>query len=88
MRRTTCLSFLSDLALVLSGADPYELDELEYTSELELSLSQLLARDQLIDDFLRDDGIPRACLMAGGHGPQTWQVPTQFLEWIDREGRS
>ena len=37
-----------DLALVLSGADPYELDELKSTAVLNLSLSQLLARDQLI----------------------------------------
>ena len=76
-----------DLALVLSGADPYELDELESASELNLSLSQLLARDQLIDDFLRERGIPRACLMAGGYGPQTWRVYTQFLEWMYREER-
>jgi len=76
-----------DLALVLSGADPYELDELESTSELKLSLSQLLARDQLIDGFLRERGIPRACLMAGGYGPQTWRAHTQFLEWIFREKR-
>jgi acetoin utilization deacetylase AcuC-like enzyme len=77
-----------DLALVLAGADPYELDELESASELKLSLSQLLARDQLIDGFLRKRGIPRAYLMAGGYGPQTWRVYTQFLEWIYREGRS
>jgi len=76
-----------DLALVLSGADPYELDELESTFELKLSLSQLLARDQMIDGFLQKSGIPRACLMAGGYGPQTWRVYTQFLEWIYREER-
>jgi acetoin utilization deacetylase AcuC-like enzyme len=77
-----------DLALVLSGADSFELDELESTSELNLSLDQLLARDQLIDGFLRERGIPRACLMAGGYGPQTWRVYTQFLEWFYRKGRS
>jgi len=77
-----------DLALVLSGADPFELDELESASELNLSLSRILGRDQLIDGFLRERGIPRACLMAGGYGPQTWRVHTQFLKWIYREGRS
>lgn len=74
-----------DLALVLSGADPYELDELESTAELKLSLSQLLARDQLIYSFLQKQGIPQACLMAGGYGPETWRVYTQFLEWVHME---
>jgi len=77
-----------DLALVLSGADSYELDELESTSELNLSLDQLLARDQMIDGFLRERGIPGAWLMAGGYGPQTWRVYTQFLEWVYREKRA
>lgn len=77
-----------DLALVLSGADPYELDELESTTEIKLSLSQLLARDQLIYSFLQKQGIPQACLMAGGYGPETWRVHTQFLEWVHLAGRS
>ena len=71
-----------DLALVLSGADPYELDELQSTSGLRLSLSQLLTRDQLIYRFLDSQKIPQACLMAGGYGLKTWQVYTQFLEWM------
>jgi acetoin utilization deacetylase AcuC-like enzyme len=71
-----------DLTLVLSGADPYELDELESTANLKLSLSQLLARDQLIYSFLQKQRIPQACLMAGGYGPETWRVYTQFLEWV------
>lgn len=75
-----------DLVLVLAGADPYEFDELDSTSELKLSLGQLLARDQLIDGFLQQRGIPRAYLMAGGYGPQTWRVHTQFLKWVYREG--
>ena len=71
-----------DLALVLSGADPYELDELKSSAGLRLSLSQLLARDQLIYSFLRSQKIPQACLMAGGYGLETWRVYTQFLEWV------
>jgi acetoin utilization deacetylase AcuC-like enzyme len=77
-----------DLALVLSGADPYELDELESTALLKLSLGQLLARDQLIYSFLQKQSIPQACLMAGGYGPETWRVYTQFLEWVHLAGKS
>ncbi|MDZ7759543.1 MAG: histone deacetylase [Desulfovermiculus sp.] len=71
-----------DLALVLSGADPYELDELHSTAGLRLSLSQLLTRDQLIYNFLHSQKVPQACLMAGGYGLETWRVYTQFLEWV------
>ena len=71
-----------DLALVVSGADPYELDELESTAELKLSLEQLLARDVLIWRFLQAQNVPQACLMAGGYGSQTWRVYAQFLEQV------
>jgi acetoin utilization deacetylase AcuC-like enzyme len=71
-----------DLALVVSGADPFELDELESASGLALSLEQLLDRDLLIARFLQERSIPQACLMSGGYGPQTWRVYAQFLEKI------
>jgi acetoin utilization deacetylase AcuC-like enzyme len=70
-----------DLAVVVSGADPYEFDELPSTAGLRLNLQQLLARDQMIYEFLREREIPKAYLMAGGYGGRTWEVYTQFLEW-------
>ncbi|MBT8341355.1 MAG: histone deacetylase [Desulfatitalea sp.] len=69
------------LAIVLAGADPYELDELPSSAGLRLSLPQMLARDQLIYTFLRDRNIPAAFLMAGGYGDHVWQVYAQFLSW-------
>jgi acetoin utilization deacetylase AcuC-like enzyme len=70
-----------DLALVVCGADPYELDELPSTAGLRLSLEQLLERDQLVYSFLKTRGIPGAWVMAGGYGRNSWRVYTQFLEW-------
>jgi acetoin utilization deacetylase AcuC-like enzyme len=77
-----------DLALVVCGADPYELDELPSTAGLRLSLGQLLERDQMVYSFLKTRGIPGAWVMAGGYGRNSWRVYTQFLEWalLDRLG--
>jgi acetoin utilization deacetylase AcuC-like enzyme len=77
-----------DLALVVCGADPYELDELPSTAGLRLSLGQLLERDQMVYSFLKARGIPGAWVMAGGYGRNSWRVYTQFLEWalLDRLG--
>ncbi len=70
-----------DLALVVCGADPYELDELPSTAGLKLSLEQLLQRDQAVASFLSEHGIAGAFLMAGGYGANSWRAYTQFLEW-------
>lgn len=74
-----------DLAIVLLGADPFEKDELPSTRLLNLSLEQLMERDVLIYEFLRDRNIPGAFLMAGGYGRDSWKVYAQFLEWALRD---
>ena len=71
----------ADLAIVVSGADPYEKDELPSAMELKLSLDQLMARDQLVYRFLKKNSVPAAFLMAGGYGDQVWNVFAQFLVW-------
>lgn len=75
-----------DLALVVSGADPYELDELPSTRLLALSKQQMMERDTLIYSFLKARSIPAAYLMSGGYGEKTWEVYYQFVEWalLDR----
>ena len=70
-----------DLAIVVSGADPYEKDELPSTQGLKLTLDQMLARDRMIYQFLRKLHIPAAYLMAGGYGEQVWEVYARFLLW-------
>jgi acetoin utilization deacetylase AcuC-like enzyme len=71
-----------DLAVVVSGADPFEKDELPSTADLKLSLEQMMQRDLLVYQFLKSRKIPRAYLMAGGYGESSWQVFAQFLEWV------
>jgi len=71
-----------DLAIVVSGADPYEKDELPSTAKLKLSLDQMLARDRLIYLFLQKLRIPAAYLMAGGYGDEVWEVYARFLTWV------
>jgi acetoin utilization deacetylase AcuC-like enzyme len=70
-----------DLAIVVSGADPYAGDELPSTADLKLSLDQMFERDRLVYNFLHDRAIPAAYLMAGGYGEHVWQVYAQFLKW-------
>ena len=70
-----------DLALVISGADPFEEDELPSARELNLSLEQLLQRDQLVYRFLESNDISKAYVMAGGYGKSSWKVYSQFLLW-------
>jgi acetoin utilization deacetylase AcuC-like enzyme len=75
-----------DLAVVLAGVDPFELDELPSTANLKLNLDQLLQRDQLVYNFLKGRRIPSAFVAAGGYGENAWKVYAQFLEWalLDR----
>ena len=72
---------VADIAIVVSGVDPYEEDELPSAAELKLSLDQIKERDLLVYNFLKERAIPRAYLMAGGYGEESWKVYTQFLEW-------
>jgi len=71
----------TDLAIVVCGADPYEHDELPSASRLQLSLEQMLERDQLLYSWLMARNIPSVFLMAGGYGEEVWRVYAQFLRW-------
>ncbi len=71
-----------DLAVVVSGADPYEKDELPSTQGLRLTRAEMLARNQLIYRFLDARRIPQAGLMSGGYGHAAWEVYVDFLEWV------
>ncbi len=71
-----------DICLVVSGADPYELDELESTQTLQLSLEQMMQRDLMVYNFLKENSIKQAYCMAGGYGENTWKVYYQFLEYL------
>lgn len=57
--------FDPQLIIYLAGADPHEGDRL---GKLRLSLSGLAARDRMVLDMARQEGIPVAIAMAGGYG--------------------
>ncbi len=77
----------ADLAIVVSGADAFEGDELPSTAGLRLTKEQILSRDLMVYDFLKNQGVPAAYLMAGGYGEEVWRVFTQFLtEVLPKEG--
>jgi acetoin utilization deacetylase AcuC-like enzyme len=69
----------ADLAIVVSGADAFEGDELPSTAKLNLTLAQLKSRDMMVYNFLKRQAVPAAYLMAGGYGKEVWRVFTQFL---------
>lgn len=71
-----------NLAIVVNGADPYEHDELASTSKIKLSAKQLLERDILVYEFLRERKIPQSYVMAGGYGTRSWEIYTQFLKFV------
>jgi acetoin utilization deacetylase AcuC-like enzyme len=76
------LEGIPDLAVIVCGSDPYEKDELASTSKLKLNLTQLLERDLMIHEFLKNLGIPQCYLMSGGYGSESHRVYSQFLEKV------
>lgn len=68
-----------DLAIVLSGVDPWEHDELPSTAPLRLTAEEIYERDCMLSDFLSDLRLPRAYLTAGGYGSRSWELYVPFL---------
>ncbi len=73
---------LPGLAVVVAGADPYEKDQLPSAGQLKLKKEQLLARDLLVYKFFESRGIPQCWVMAGGYGPYSYEIYTQFLKKV------
>lgn len=71
-----------DVVMVVAGADAFEGDILPSSSDLRLSLEQMLQRDQMVYNFFKQRGVPQAWVMAGGYGSEVWRVWAQFLSWV------
>jgi acetoin utilization deacetylase AcuC-like enzyme len=71
-----------DLIIIVLGADPFYLDVLPSSAGFQLSLSEMLQRDLIIEDFLKKQHCPHTYLMAGGYGEQTYLVYQQYLEHL------
>ena len=71
-----------NVVIVVDGADPYEHDELPSTDPLKLTAEQMLLRNKMVYDFLRERKIPQSYVMAGGYGKRSWEIYTQFLKFV------
>jgi acetoin utilization deacetylase AcuC-like enzyme len=77
----------ADFVVVISGADPYEHDELPGTQGLKLTLEQLAMRDQLIIDFIQARQLKHTWLLAGGYGERAHEVVTQTLKLLQASSK-
>ncbi len=76
---------LPEMVVVVAGADPFEKDALPSTNKLNLTKDQMLERDLLVYNFLKERNIPQCWLMAGGYGPDSWTIYDQFIKTLMRE---
>jgi len=71
-----------EIVVVVDGADPYENDGLPGSHLLKLTLPQLLERDFMIYNYFKSKSIPQAYVLAGGYGPESYKVTSQFLRGL------
>jgi acetoin utilization deacetylase AcuC-like enzyme len=72
----------ADLVIVNQGSDPYEKDELPSTNPLNLTAEQMLERDLLVYNFLKERNIPQAYVISGGYGRFAHEPYIQFLNKV------
>ncbi|EQC49174.1 histone deacetylase family protein [Bacteriovorax sp. BSW11_IV] len=78
--KKACEEHEFDLVVIADGADPYEHDELESASLIQLTKEQMLARDLILFDFFKTKKIPQCYLMAGGYGKRSYEIYEQFIK--------
>lgn len=66
--------FSPDYLLLVDGSDAYEKDVLPGTKFLQLKLSVMQERSELILGLFKKHGIPLSMVFAGGYGPDVWEV--------------
>ena len=71
-----------DLVIVVNGSDPYEKDELPGTRFLQLSKQQMLDRDILIYQYLKNLNLNQTWVMSGGYGPYSYEIYSQFISYL------
>lgn len=71
-----------DLCIIVQGSDPYEKDELESSSEINLSLEQMLERDKIVYHYLKSTNTPQAYVMAGGYGKKAHEPYIKFIRYL------
>lgn len=69
----------ADIAIYVSGADPFVRDRL---GKLSITKAGLLRRDQLVLAMLRDAGLPVAVVMGGGYADNVEDIVDIHLETV------
>lgn len=72
-----------DFIFVIQGSDPYEKDELESSSLINLSLEEMLERDIQVLDLCQRMGVPHCHLMSGGYGKYSHEPFIRFFEYLN-----
>ena len=72
--------FTADLAIYLAGADPYRKDRY---GRLALTKAGLVQRDCLVLKYLRENGLPVACTLAGGYAPDIQDIVDIHYQTIE-----
>lgn len=71
-----------DIAIIVQGSDPYEKDQLPSSCHLKLTKDQMLERDLLVYNFLKERNIPQAYVISGGYGEFVYEIYCQFLKKV------
>jgi acetoin utilization deacetylase AcuC-like enzyme len=74
-----------DLVLIAGGVDPYSEDILESSKGINLSKEQMLERDLLVYMHFKKLNTPQVWTIAGGYGPHSWEIYSNFLKSIREE---
>jgi histone deacetylase 11 len=68
-----------DLVIYNAGSDPFLGDPL---ARFRLSASDLVERDLLVVDTVRERNIPVAMVLSGGYSVESWRIHADAIEGI------
>lgn len=71
-----------DIALVVHGVDVWENDILPSSAGIKLTSAEVLTRDMIVFETLKDLGIAQAWCLGGGYGPGVSDLYIQFLKKV------
>ncbi len=71
--------FRPDFVFYVAGADPFVEDTL---GDFAISEAGMLARDRYVTELVRGADLPLTVVTAGGYGPTSWRIPSNYYIWL------
>lgn len=71
--------FRPDFVFYVAGADPFVEDTL---GDFAISEAGMLARDRYVTELVRGANLPLTVVTAGGYGPTSWRIPSNYYTWL------